>query len=216
MFQCSVKQSTAENKSLDTMGPCGVRANLFRCEVKDKFADFNWQGFVPEFEELEDLLVRCALTAGLRTTSQKRSPSRLNVLSEGSIALVKEKQRWGTALAKAETDFRTFFSGDRFYLYGEFRKAEKCAKAAIRMDKRANVEEFASEMEVLLDGGDTRVVHKMVNRLAPARSASNVTVERNGNMSGLTGKSVGTMAPQKRICFTGRACSLARCAGTNC
>ena len=33
---------------------------------------------------------------------------------------------------------------------------------------------------------------------------------------GLTGKSVGTMAPQKRICFTGEACSLARCANTNC
>ena len=33
---------------------------------------------------------------------------------------------------------------------------------------------------------------------------------------GLTGKSVGTMVPQKRICFTGRTCSLARCANTNC
>ena len=33
---------------------------------------------------------------------------------------------------------------------------------------------------------------------------------------GLTGKSVGVMTPQKRICFTDVTGSLARCAGTNC
>ena len=33
---------------------------------------------------------------------------------------------------------------------------------------------------------------------------------------GLTGKSVGVMTPRKRICCADEACSLARCASTNC